>query len=96
MGVHCLPRPELLKVHSFRPFGCFKLAAWQHLIIYQFKVNMQDFKKDMKQNCVWNFRLSRGQPSDTFSWPPTNSTCEGNCLFLTLVLQMYAISIKIL
>ena len=28
------------------------MAAWQHLIIYQFAVNMQYFKKDMKQILV--------------------------------------------
>ena len=49
MGLHCLPRPEFLEVHSFRLFSCFKLVAWQHIICY-FVVNMQDFKKDMKQN----------------------------------------------
>ena len=27
MGLHCLPRPELLKAHSFRLFSCFKLEA---------------------------------------------------------------------
>ena len=42
MCLHCLPWPELLKVHSFRLFSCFKLAAWQHLIIYSFVVNIQD------------------------------------------------------
>ena len=83
MGLHCLPRSELLKVHRFRLFSCFKLAAWQNLI-------RQDFKKDMKKKISWNFRLSRGQPSETFSLPPANSTREGqlgNCLFLTLILK---------
>ena len=35
----------------------------------------------------WNFRLSRGQPSETFSLPPANSARDGkvgDCLFLTL------------
>ena len=48
---------------------------------------MQDYKKDMKQFIFWNFRLSRGQPFETSSLPPANSTHEGqvgNCLFLTL------------
>ena len=44
MGLHCLPRPEFLKVNSFRMCSCFKLAAWQQLIIYYFVVNMQDLK----------------------------------------------------
>ena len=52
-------------------------------------VNMKDLNlKDMKQNIFfWTFRLSRGQPSETFSLPPANSTQEQqvvNCLFLTL------------
>ena len=63
MGLHCLHRPELPKVHNFRLLCCFKLAAWQHLIIYQFVVNMQDLKKDMKQNYCLELQISRGQPS---------------------------------
>ena len=47
---------------------------------------MEDFKKDMKQNFL-DFKISSGQPSETFSLPPANSIHEeqvGNCLFLTL------------
>ena len=32
MGLHCLPRPELLKAHSFRLFSCFKLEAGSILL----------------------------------------------------------------
>ena len=61
---------------------------------------MQYFKKDMKQILfqvlefqivpilfqVLEFQIVPGQPSETFSLPPANSTCGGqvgNCLFLT-------------
>ena len=53
MGLHCLPRSELLKVHRIRLFSCFKLAAWQNLI-------RQDFKKDMKQNYFLEFQIVQG------------------------------------
>ena len=76
MGLHCLPRPELLKVHSFRLFSCFKLTAWQNLIINSFVVNMQDFKKDMKQIYFLEFQIVQGATSETFSLPPANSTCD--------------------
>ena len=60
----CLPKLELLKVHSFRLLSCFKLAAWQHLVnsIYFFAVNMQYFKKDMKQILfqVLEFQIVQG------------------------------------
>ena len=39
MGLHCLPRPELLKIQSFRLFSCFKLKAGYILLL--FEVNMK-------------------------------------------------------
>ena len=60
MGLHCSLKPELLNVHSFRLFNCFKLAAWQHFIIHSFVVNMQDFKKDMKHICFLEFQIAQG------------------------------------
>ena len=59
MGLHCLPRLELRKVHSFRLFSYYKLAAWHH-IIYYFVVNMQDFKKDMKLIYFLEFQIVQG------------------------------------
>ena len=56
MGLHCLPRSELLKVHIFRLFSCYKLVAWLHLI-YQFVVNLQDLDK---QNYFLEFQIVQG------------------------------------
>ena len=39
----CLPRTELLKVHTYRLLSFFKMAACQHLIVYKFSVKMQYF-----------------------------------------------------
>ena len=67
MGLHCLPRPELLMFHSFRLFSCFKLAAWQHFI-YRFVVNMQELKKDMKQNYFLEFQIVQGETLLDLAW----------------------------
>ena len=39
----CLPRTELLKVHTYRLLSFFKMAACQQLIVYKFSVKMQYF-----------------------------------------------------
>ena len=63
MGFHCLPRPEILNVNSFRLFCCFKLAKSYYLLICSEHAKL--FSGIV--------RLSKGQPSETFSLPLVNS-----------------------
>ena len=49
---------------------------------------LQDFKKRQVKDIFWNISLSKGQPSQTFSFASANLTCDrqvGNCLFLRLI-----------
>ena len=58
--------------------------------IYSFIVNMQDFKKDMKQNYFLEHQIVQEATFRDFQLPPANSYCDGqvgNCLFLTMLLN---------
>ena len=37
MGLQCLPRPEFLKVYSFRLYSCFNLEAGNILLFFNMK-----------------------------------------------------------
>ena len=93
MGLHCL-RPELLKVLSFRLLSCFKLTVCQHLIIYQFAVNMQYFKKDMKKILfqVQEFQIAQEatSPDSQLALSKFNLWGQvGNCISNTAYHRIY-------
>ena len=55
---------------GFRLFICFKLEAWQHFICY-FVVDMQDFKKVMKQDYFLEFQIIQGATVLDFQLDPS-------------------------